>query len=366
MISYVRTHLDTFENKPVNEIDLAILSWLSYLDLSDFPAINSRHNVCVRDLFCAEFFDHMFSIIRSREESMELFTSCVSSPRFRNVKLDTYMDLLDRETQFSAVTYELTEQLYYVSFRGTDNSFIGWKEDLNLSLDISTKAQNMAARYLDHVCEHFDGEIIVGGHSKGGNLAVYAATACSRKEHIRKIYSFDGPGFSAEDMKSPAFQEIQDRVVKIVPQASLIGMLFENETDIKIVSSRSISLGQHNMLNWNIRDGEFEYMRQLTDGSKMLYRTLNGFMNDLSFDEREKMINTIFDVLEETGVSDFESLINEIQDYIPVIVNNYASLDKETRKFMRGCLKKLAENGVKSIPAALFEELGKNSDDDEE
>lgn len=361
MLNYIKNNLETFDEKPFNEIDLAILSWLSYLTLSDYPEINEDHSFCLKDMFCAEYFENMLSTIKSRDESLQVLTAAVASPRFRKIHITDYVEKLNDKTQFSAVTYHLADNLIYVSFRGTDNSFIGWKEDLNLSLVESTTAQDMATEYVNHISKTYDGDIVLGGHSKGGNLAVYAASQCMKKERLSAIYSFDGPGFSEDEMKSDGFKSIQDKIIKIVPQSSLVGMLFENECEIKIVNARSVSLGQHNMLTWKISDGQFEYRDELAADSKVMYRALNGFMNSLSFDEREKMINTIFEILEETGVSDFEVLVDNMGDYAPAILKKYASLDKETRKFLRTCLKRLAENSAKSIPSAIMDEISKIS-----
>lgn len=363
MLNYIKSNLDTFDKNPVNEIDLAVLSWLSYLTLSDYQEINEENEFLLKDVFCAEHFEKMLNTIKSRDESLQILTAAVASPRFRSIRITDYMEKLNDETQFSAVTYHIADDIRYISFRGTDNSFIGWKEDLNLSLVESTIAQDMSVLYVNEAARKYDGNLILGGHSKGGNLAVYAGSQCMEKDRISAIYSFDGPGFSEDEMNREGFREIKDKIIKIVPQSSLIGMLFENECEIKIVNARSVSLGQHNMLTWKISDGEFEYRDELTADSKVMYRALNGFMNSLSYDEREKMINTIFEILEETGVSDFEVLVDNMGDYAHVIIKKYASLDKETRKFLRGCVRKLAENGAKSIPSAILDEIGKNGAD---
>ena len=162
---------------------------------------------------------------------------CISNCGFNialaDIRLNHYIDLISDkwEMQFSAVTAYLADGLTHVLFRGTDETMIGWKEDFNMAFMTPVPAQVKAVDYLHYAAERIRGGFSVGGHSKGGNLAVYSAMKCSRlvRERITSIYSQDGPGFTKETLEDGDFDAIKDRIQKYVPHSSIIGMLFQTQ-----------------------------------------------------------------------------------------------------------------------------------------
>ena len=162
--------------------------------------------------------------------NVDLLRAMSESPRWRNLRVGAYVDEFDAETtkQFSACVFELGNGTLYVAFRGTDSSIVGWKEDFMMAFRRPVASQEAAACYLTELADHWAGPIMVGGHSKGGNLAIYAAMNADAKvqNRIRHIYSLDGPGFPSEIVTSPAYRRIQPKVTKIMPTIDELGTIF--------------------------------------------------------------------------------------------------------------------------------------------
>lgn len=359
MISYAKTVLDSFYDRPFTEVDSLILSWLTYLRFpAQFQDLTTEKGMYIRDLFCAEHFDEMLQCIRYRTETLDLLTAAAASPRFRNIRLLCFEQEYDYDssTQFAAVTYELTPGYYYIAFRGTDCSLIGWKEDMLLALDGPISSQKKASQYLQKITGKFRGTYMLGGHSKGGNLAVYAAAMCGKEiqQHIVQVYSHDGPGFLQEELMQDGFKEIRGRIHKTIPQSSLVGMIFEQECEYHVVKSREHGLSQHVLFSWEIVDGHLVYQEELTPEAKLAYTGINKWILNMAQEDREKFINVIFEILEETGVSNFDELAADLRKNVPIIVKKAASLDKETGKFLLHTIGLLVVDSAKSMPEIML------------
>lgn len=359
MITYAKEMLDMFDARPFMEVDSLILSWLSYLRFpEDFHDLTNERGMCIKDIFCAEYFDEMLEGVNSPDETLALLTAVVANPRFRNIRLCCFEQELDYDscTQFAAVTYELNPENYYIAFRGTDRTFIGWKEDMHMALNGPIPSQEKACRYLLHIAEKFHGTYMLGGHSKGGNLAVYAAAKCDEdiQERIIHVYSHDGPGFLHEELDDEGFRRIRDRIHKTLPQSSLVGLIFDQECDYRIVRSREKAAGQHNLFSWEIADGNLKYQDALTTEAKLAYKGVNKWILNMEQEEREKFINVIFEILEETGASDFDELRADLKKNISVIAKKAASLDRETGRFLLHTMRHLVVDSAKSMPEIIL------------
>ena len=254
IIDYARTHLDTFTERPLGAVDSLILSWASYLRLpEELAAARGPEGVRIAELHRAEYFEDYVRGVLQPEQGLALLTAMTASPRFRDVRLTRYTSRTDAdvEMQFSAMTFLLPDGAAYVAFRGTDSSLVGWKEDFNTSFECPVPSQVEAADYLAAVAGDLDGGIITGGHSKGGNLAVYAAATVAPevRERVVRAYSHDGPGFLPEVLATSAFVEVAPKVCKTVPQSSVIGMLLEQQEGYRVVRSRRPMLWQHDPLH---------------------------------------------------------------------------------------------------------------------
>lgn len=317
-----------FTTEPFNEVDNAILSLLSYVHYDDIPNIETTFQPLnkIRD----EFYK-----LHTREEIAEIETyngvnarlldKVSDTERFKDIKIGYYISYTDKDfvVQFSAVTFKLDDMIY-ISYRGTDNTFIGWKEDFYLSYTTGTNGQKAAVAYIDQLFENETLPIHVGGHSKGGNLAIYAACHCDQsiQDKIVKVWSNDGPGFQGEMLQSPAYKAIQDRITLIIPDSSIIGILMNN-VDPMIVKSTVNTVMQHDALTWIVIRNHFDQAESLSANSTFLNKAVDKFLENLSEDEAKIAIDGIFSILESTDAESFAKLkeggFDSLKDIISAI-----------------------------------------------
>lgn len=257
----------------------------------------------------------------------------------------------EAEKQFSAVTFRLTEGLSYVAFRGTDASFVGWKEDFNMAFQ-TVPSQETAVAYLARAALYCPGRLMTGGHSKGGNLAVYAAACCDEavQGRILRIYSHDGPGFLAEMLTSPGFQAIADRVEKTLPQSSVVGMLLEDQESFQLVKSGRVSFWQHDPFSWQVEGDRFCPADHLTADAHYLDKTLNDWVRGLAQEERERFVDALYGILNVNEVTTFAQWQDQWQKNLSDTMKAASQMDPDTRKFLGHTLKELAALSVKHFP----------------
>ena len=349
LITYAEAHLDTFHQRPPGAVDSLILSWMANLHFP--PEVHPLHTwagLPLRDLFRAELFPTLFHDLWDPTSTRTLFTALAASPRFREVRLMGYTTQtdLDQEMQFTAVTFQLRPDLCYVAFGGTDTSLVGWKENFNMTFLSPVPAQSQAARYLTQAASHCAGDLLVGGHSKGGNLAVYAAASVSPdiQTRIRRVYSHDGPGFPRTFLDSPGYGAIRDRVEKTVPQDSVVGLLLENETCQIIQSSRRMSLLQHDPFSWMVEGNGFLPAEALSDEARFWDRTLDGWADRVPPQEREGFFDALYDILTSTKADS----LGDLADDIPALLGAARNLDPETRGLLRRTFRALGASLRKS------------------
>lgn len=347
IISYAETNFDTFDKRSFCSVDSLILSWFSYLHLPDSLTHSmSGDGIRIAELFLAEYFDVIFSDVWSYSDNRQLFTALAASPRFRDIRILNYVEQLDAavEKQFAAMTFKLTSDLYYLSFRGTDLTFVGWKEDFNMAFKHPVPAQEEASAYLNEAAEYCHGSILIGGHSKGGNLAVYAAMKApgSIQDKIIKIYSHDGPGFLAEVLESREFVKISPKIEKTIPQSSVVGILLEHQENYQIVKSNSISFGQHNLFSWLVADNDFINIGKLTSGAMHLNRTINDWLSSLTIDERERFVEALYSILQTADVTSVNDFRSDWHKNLPAVIHAVGKLDNDTKHFLTSTLKELA------------------------
>ena len=234
--------------------------------------------------------------------------------RFGNTLLLQYRDILipEEDTQFAAITFLLDNNSAFLAFRGTDYSLTGWKEDFNMTFQESIPAQRLAAEYTREIARRYPMPLYLGGHSKGGNLAVFAAAKCDPiiRQRIVAVYNHDGPGFTDFVMDDPAYREISPRVTTIIPQSSVIGMLLEHQEPYTVIKSKQIGLLQHDFYSWLLEGPQFVPMEEVTDSSKFLDLTIKEWLSGMSNAERNEIVDTVFDLLEIGNVNSVFDLIH--------------------------------------------------------
>lgn len=355
IISYAQKELQTFDQKPFGSVDSLILSCLSYIHFpAGIPELAEQQGVRLAELYRAEYFHEMFHGVLEEEHMQQLFTVLAASPRFRDIVLFGYTEKFDPmlEKQFAAVSFQLNPALCYLAFRGTDSTLVGWKEDFNMAFKTPVPSQEEALSYLTAIAGRWSGRLLLGGHSKGGNLAVYSAIKCNRdiQNRIEQAYSHDGPGFLENVLKSEDYLRIQDRIDKTLPQSSIVGMLLEHQEAFQVVKSNEIGFLQHNPFTWEIENGEFHMLDQLNSDAKYLDQTLNGWIRQLSETERERFVDSLFGILGTNDVTTLAELRTDWSKNVPAAVHAVSQLDDDTREFLSRVLRELARLGVRNFP----------------
>lgn len=356
IITYTWENFDTFDVRPFCSVDSLILSSVSYIRFPDAIAeIKGWKGIRLQELYMAEYFEEMFDGFLTAQDAKKLFLALAASPRFRDIRVMGYTEQFDpvTEKQFSAISFQIMPDLCYVAFRGTDSTFIGWKEDFNMAFQCPIPSQEEAVRYIEKAALYCSGKIYMGGHSKGGNLAVYAAAMCREniQSRIERVFSHDGPGFLEDTLKSKEFRRIAPRIEKTIPQSSLVGILFEEQEDYRIVKSNQIGgILQHDQFTWGLENDDFIYMEALTRDSKYADRTLSQWLKQISEEDRERFVDALYSVLNSNGLTTLEDFRADWQKNIPAALHAVSRLDNDTKKFLLRTLKELAALGIKNIP----------------
>lgn len=279
------------------------------------------------------------------DKAVRLLYRLSDSARFSSVLVQDYASYIDaaKDTQFSATTFRLSDGTFFIAFRGTDDSLAGWKEDFYLAFRDPVPAQQLACRYLRQVAERTEGALYVGGHSKGGNLAVYAAAHVPRavQGRILSVYSNDGPGFTREVVTGKAYQSIVDKVESIIPQSSVIGMLMEHEGHYKVVKSRHQGLFQHDGFFWEVRGRCFVEASRLSRESELFDAALKNTLKNISDEQLELFIDSLFQILEAAGATTLSDLGQEKGRQALSMLRTYTHMDEETKELLAGIVRLL-------------------------
>ena len=308
----------SYDQVPVGEADNLIFSLISYIDLSgvvgeEFPKSRPPVLLNVTKKYLKEQQGTIKNIgLMISREVIALLVKAAKTPRFGLTRPVCHVNRIcgEQQKQFSATSFLLPTGDVFVTFRGTDDSLVGWKENLNMSFMHPVPAQTEALAYLESIASRTSGKIYVGGHSKGGNLAVYSAVKASRatKERIIAVYNNDGPGFNREFIKGGDYLEMRDRIHTYVPQSSIVGRLLEHEERYKIVKSRSDGLLQHDGLTWEIKGGGFIFLDDSDAESTQKAISIKEWLDDLSTEERMKFVDALYDSIVATDAKTLSDL----------------------------------------------------------
>ena len=288
----------SFETAPVSEADNLAFCLLSYVDLDGIvPDDPRRGSVTLREAAAEYFFTH--------PDILTLFRRMAKTPRFRDLRLTGYVNTVceEREMQFSALTVLLPTEKAFVAFRGTDDTIVGWREDFNLSHMDEVPSQRSAAEYLNALDLPPDTALYVGGHSKGGNLAVWGAVHAEEglRRRIIQVYSNDGPGFTEGTVASEAYRALSDRIRIILPEESLVGLLLEHDEGYTVIRSNRKGLFQHDGLSWEILGDSFLRAEGLSKRGLRSDTVIREHIDAMTREERENLVRLVFGLLESTG-----------------------------------------------------------------
>lgn len=281
-----------------------------------------------------------------------------ASARFSGLGLCAYVNEIDEQTQtqFAALTLLLPDGTAYVAFRGTDDTIVGWKEDFHLAFLPVVPAQQMAREYLCAAAAALPKLALrVGGHSKGGNLAVYSAVFCPEQvqNQLMQVYNNDGPGFRSSLLPLPEHQRVARKITTIIPESSVVGMLLEHEEQYEIVRSTQSGLMQHDGFSWQVCAERFVHLPRQSHSGRLIDETLRAFIVSLDAEQRAAFTDALFDILTCTDADTLTDLKEGGLKTAAAMVKKYRALDKSTRQALGGTLRLLLRAGALTAAAEL-------------
>ena len=354
-----------FSVDPFNEVDNLVLTELVYMDFKEILAMDGAE-VSLRDA-CRAFFRR-----HPREDSLAdksfiakvplLMEKMLCGARFRDTRLCWYLDETDaaREMQLAAVTFCLPDESVFIAFRGTDGSLVGWKEDFDFSFLPETEGQRRAMAYLNQVGGQTRGLIRVGGHSKGGNLAVYAASRCDRavQARIRAVYSNDGPGFQQDMLESEGYRRILPRIVRIIPDMSIIGLLLFSAAAPRVVKSTQTGILQHDGFSWAVARNRFAEA-SLSSVSQLIEKSLDGWLDQMDGQARRSLTQIVFSLFESTGAQSFDEISRQKWKSLEAILSAIRKMPREKQQEALASLQQLGISGGQTVSEYLGSRLRK-------
>jgi len=334
MIDYLKWRGDlSFDAAPFCEIDAMILSELVYIRMDGLVPEGFDFGNVSLGYVCSRFLETQKPSNAIEKNVFDAAAAVVDSPRMSVIQPAGFVNDTDTEAQkqFAAVTYRLGEKDYFVAFRGTDNSLVGWKENLDLSYNEEIPSQKAAVHYLNEATKALKGKFIAGGHSKGGNLAVYAAAFSYKRAsgRLTDIYNFDGPGFNDIVISKDRFRDISDRVRTFVPQNSLVGLLLRHHEPFTVIKSSKVSgLNEHQMLSWEVGPRQIERTDDLGNVGKALNENITEWIDSMTYDEKKQFIDIIYDLVDEfETVEDLSNPRN-----LALIMKAYSDMNDENKQ----------------------------------
>lgn len=337
----------SFEQDPLNEIDALIFSEFAYVNFSKVaPDHLKMGDLTIKK--AAELWDEadpsdfMPTGYLHHSKSYQILSLAGDSKRFKDIVIanDIRELSLEDESQFGVTTFHRKGQPFFIAFEGTDMRSLSWKEDLQMTYLNTIPSQSKAADFLNTHFEKYPNPVSMGGHSKGGNLATYAAIYMREEFQplVEKIYSYDGPGFTRNVLQMKTYENIADRIVSFTPQDGIIGLLLHKLEEQNIVYSNAFELMQHDVYSWEIKGNQFIPSR-LTEEAKKIKVAINELLDEFSLSERELFADALFTIIGD-GEDDFiAGNRNYILQKIPEMIKEYRDLQSESKQILLKVLK---------------------------
>ena len=353
----------SFEQSQFNEVDNLILACFSYVNLDGISAVTKQKGIGLKKL-TKEFMKlHTMKELEADKSFIRLapfmMMEMAKSVRFGKCVVRNYVNdiVTEAEQQFAAMEIVLEDGTSYVSFRGTDDTIIGWKEDFNLSTGV-VPAQKRAIEYLQKISEHTDGMLRVGGHSKGGNLAIYGSVMCkSAHEKILEIYSNDGPVFSREFQELPEMKEMMPKIIRIIPEYSIIGTLLEHEKEPVIVASSSKGLLQHDGFSWEVQGPALVRRDSLNKTALRFIEILHKWIDGMDMEQKRLLIEDLFATLQASGYENLSEVQSGGLKSLAAMVKRVEKFAPESRGMMQELLTAICGGWLEQLQADTKDKL---------
>lgn len=357
LFEYIDKYGDySFEDKEINEVDNMIFSFLSYVNLQNIELSEKETLESVSKKVFSIDRRGKKSII-AEKDALRLLKAIMNKKRYKDCLLFNYIYEVDDDSQFSVITIEYLKNHIYISFEGTDEMISSWYEDFLLSYQYPTKSHVKAVEYLKrYTLSKYS--IILGGHSKGGNIALVAAMNTNPfvKSKITDIYSMDGPGLLPEILNSKKYKRIERKYHHIVPENSLVGMLLENTNEVVIKTTASGILA-HDILYWEITNNYITRSR-LSYFSRTLRKSLNKYIYSLTKDELEEVIKQLGDICKKVNIKSLVEIMDD-NNKIILLMKEIAKVNGRTKKMLTNIVEIFVKSYGKSLSLRLENKFNK-------
>ncbi len=340
MFDYVEKYGDiSFDEKPLTEVDILIFSQLSYVDFTSISNELNSDSISLQNAYEKVKSSLIKGLGIAQDNGINLISIMSKKNRYKDILLSNYEYSLGKDWQFGALTITDNNNFTVISFEGTDDTIAGWKEDFIFTYKYPTYSQVLASSYINRVVKLTSKNVIICGHSKGGNLALVGSMNAGilKKSKIKKIYSFDGPGLKKKEFYTNKYKRISTKLVNIIPNMSIVGVLLEQE-NVRVIKSTGNGIFQHDAATWVIEDDHL--IDTVEDNlSIRLDKAVNSWLQTYDYEEREKIIDdmfAIFDYANIKNIRDFKS--NKLKSLIVIIKNSF-NLSKETKNMFLAIVK---------------------------
>ncbi|MCQ2519147.1 MAG: DUF2974 domain-containing protein [Lachnospiraceae bacterium] len=392
IVEYIKKFgTETMKERSFSTEDALVLCQFSYLKFDNLLETMSREPVSVKNLFEDPNSESLFLDDKYKRDRKKQLKNMVESKRFSDIKLMFYVNRIEApnqlndetqnvlpektqsmisekaqdETQFCAVTFEIPDYGYFIAFRGTDETIVGWQEDFRLALAKPVKGQKLSAKYINEVASKLEGTISVGGHSKGGNLALYSTMHADAKvlDRIEKIYSFDGPGFRPELLKEYNYEAIREKVVSVIPKSSVVGLLMSTDSKTIVVHANSIGPMQHNPYTWLLKRGRFS-TAEVTQTHLTLVNAFNDWVYSLDEEQAKRFVHVLEEILAATGAETTLQISAELVKSARNVFKRSQELDEESEQFLEFLLSsyyELTKDRLKAEFTEKIDSIGKDA-----
>ena len=335
ILNYIKKYKDvSFDEMSFNDVDAVILSQIPYYDFSGIVddekiSLSNALELFLKRIDKKSFYKNGFI----QKNLCEMAPLLIKSKRFGNLDISHYVYKITSDEQFCAICIYLSEKTKYIAYEGTDSNLVGWKEDLSCSYVYPCPAQKDASKYLKNVVSLFDKNIIIGGHSKGGNLALVAAMRANIliKSKIRKIYCVDGTGLLKKQVDSLKYNLIKHKIVDILPSNSVVGLLLLKKHKFQVIKSTRFDLYAHSVFTWRVKDNKFE-KGSLSKFSQNLSKKIYNFIKIHTVEQRRENIEKVFMILEEMNITNILDAI-KIKNII-ILTRRLQKSDVSTRELL--------------------------------
>ena len=329
-----------------NEVDSMILARLSYL-IFDKIEMKEKETIGTATSKMKDFDNEMFLYNGDKE----LATNLSQSRRFKDLVVTNYVRNSDDEIekQFGAITIHLPNNEMYISYIGTDSTITGWKEDFNMSFMENVPCQIAGKEYLENVASKYRWKKIrIGGHSKGGNVAIYSAITVSDKikNRIVKVYNYDGPGFNKDILNKYVNEQIISNIETYIPQDSIIGRLLYHKEKMTVILSNEKGILQHDIYSWQVNKDDLVIIEKNTDASEDIDKTITEWIEQTTNEQRKILVDVVFELIYSTDANKFSDLSKDLRSNAHKVMKKYEEISKEDKEVIIDVIKLIVNNYI--------------------